>query len=112
MMDKWHEIQDFKKEDPTLTLENSGDSTFARAPYMYGAWAIQYLKQEKGRDVWVIANAEERIRITDIKRNADSIFVGMPVFESDLKLKKVQQPSRNYSPTPLLFVKIKVVRKY
>jgi len=53
MMDKWHEIQDFKKEDPTLTLENSGDSTFARAPYMYGAWAIQYLKQEKGMDVFL-----------------------------------------------------------
>jgi hypothetical protein len=50
---KLHEIQDFKKEDPTLTLENSGDSTFARAPYMYGAWAIQYLKQEKGMDVFL-----------------------------------------------------------
>jgi hypothetical protein len=53
MRDKWREIQDFKKEDPTLTLENSGDSTFARAPYMYGAWAIQYLKQEKGMDVFL-----------------------------------------------------------
>jgi hypothetical protein len=53
MMDKWHEIQDFKKEDPTLTLENSVASTFARAPYMYGAWAIQYLKQEKGMDVFL-----------------------------------------------------------
>jgi hypothetical protein len=53
MMDKWHEIQDFKKEDPTLTLENSVDSTFARAPYMFGAWAIQYLKQEKGVDVFL-----------------------------------------------------------
>ena len=53
MRDKWREIQDFKKEDPSLTLENSGDSTFARAPYMYGAWAIQYLKQEKGMDVFL-----------------------------------------------------------
>ena len=53
MMDKWHEIQDFKKEDPTLTLENSVASNFARAPYMYGAWAIQYLKQEKGMDVFL-----------------------------------------------------------
>jgi hypothetical protein len=53
MMDKWHEIQDFKKEDPTLTLENSVDSTFARAPYMFGAWAIQYLNQEKGMDVFL-----------------------------------------------------------
>ena len=53
MMDNWHEIQDFKKEDPTLTLENSVDSTFARAPYMFGAWAIQYLKQEKGIEVFL-----------------------------------------------------------
>ena len=42
-----------EKEDPTLTLENSVASTFARAPYMYGAWAIQYLKQEKGMDVFL-----------------------------------------------------------
>ena len=53
MMDKWHEIQDFKKEDPTLTLKNSGDTSFARAPYMYGAWAIQYLNHEKGVDVFL-----------------------------------------------------------
>ena len=53
MMDKWHEIQDFKKKEPTLTLENSGESTFARAPYMFGAWAIQYLKQEKGMEVFL-----------------------------------------------------------
>ena len=53
MMDKWREIQEFKKEDPALTLENSGDSTFARAPYMFGAWAIQFLKQEKGMDVFL-----------------------------------------------------------
>ena len=53
MRDKWREIQELKKEDPTLTLENSGDSTFARAPYMFGAWAIQYLKQEKGMDVFL-----------------------------------------------------------
>lgn len=53
MMDKWHEIKDFKKEDPTLTLENSGESTFARAPYMFGAWAIQFLKQEKGINVFL-----------------------------------------------------------
>ena len=53
MMDKWREIQEFRKEDPALTLENSGDSTFARAPYMFGAWAIQYLKHEKGMDVFL-----------------------------------------------------------
>ena len=53
MMDKWREIQEFKKEDPALTLENSGDSTFARAPYVFGAWAIQFLIQEKGVDVFL-----------------------------------------------------------
>ena len=53
MRDKWREIQEMKNEDPTLTLENSGDSTFARAPYMFGAWAIQYLKHEKSMDVFL-----------------------------------------------------------
>jgi hypothetical protein len=53
MRDKWREIQEMKIEDPTLTLENSGDSTFTRAPYMFGAWAIQYLKYEKSMDVFL-----------------------------------------------------------
>ena len=53
MRDKWREIQEMKIEDPTLTLENSGDSTFTRAPYMFGAWAIQYLKHENSMDVFL-----------------------------------------------------------
>ena len=53
MRDKWREIQEMKNEDPTLTLENSRDSTFTRAPYMFGAWAIQYLKHEKSMDVFL-----------------------------------------------------------
>ena len=53
MMSKMYEIREFQKDDPTLNLENSGESTFARAPYMFGAWAVQYLKHEKGMDVFL-----------------------------------------------------------
>lgn len=60
--------------------------TFMRADSLPIVFNLKMYK-EKGSDVWVIGNAEERIRITDIRRKGDSIFVGMPVFESDLKLK-------------------------
>jgi hypothetical protein len=53
MMSKMYEIREFQKADPTLNLKNSGESTFARAPYMFGAWAVQYLKHEKGMDVFL-----------------------------------------------------------
>jgi hypothetical protein len=52
-MSKMYEIREFQKADPALNLKNSGDSTFARAPYMFGAWAVQYLKHEKGMDVFL-----------------------------------------------------------
>jgi hypothetical protein len=53
LMSKMYEIREFQKADPALNLKNSGDSTFARAPYMFGAWAVQYLKHEKGMDVFL-----------------------------------------------------------
>lgn len=59
---------------------------FIRADSLPIVFNLRMLK-EKGKDVWVIANADERISITDIRRKGDSIFVGMPVFESALKLK-------------------------
>lgn len=37
---------------------------------------------------WVIKNGEERIEVTDIIQNGDSLFVQMPVFESSFKLIK------------------------
>jgi thiol-disulfide isomerase/thioredoxin len=48
-------------------------------------------KQENGKPVWYIRNAEERMRVTDIQLIGDSILVHMPVFESQFKLKKSGQ---------------------
>lgn len=44
-------------------------------------------KTERGKTVWVIQNAEERIRVDNISRKGDSLFIQMPVFESSFKLK-------------------------
>jgi peroxiredoxin len=43
-------------------------------------------KNEKGKDVWYIHNASEKIRVPDIKRIGDSILVEMPVFESQFRI--------------------------
>ena len=43
---------------------------------------------EKGKQVWYIRNASERIRVTDIQENGDSLIVQMPVFESQFRIKK------------------------
>lgn len=43
---------------------------------------------EKGKPVWFIRNASERIRVTDIKVKADSLIIEMPLFESRFRLKK------------------------
>ena len=53
MMEKVREIRELKELDPDLRLENSDVSNYPRAPYLLGAWAIQYLKREKGRDVFL-----------------------------------------------------------
>ena len=45
-------------------------------------------KTEKGKQVWYIRNAAERIKVTNIALNGDSLFVQMPVFESQFRLKK------------------------
>ncbi|MEO5594428.1 MAG: TlpA disulfide reductase family protein [Chitinophagaceae bacterium] len=43
---------------------------------------------EKGKPVWYIRNASERIRVTDIKVKGDSLIVQMPLFESQFKIKR------------------------
>jgi peroxiredoxin len=43
---------------------------------------------EKGKPVWYIRNATERIRVTDIQVKADSLIIQMPLFESQFRLKK------------------------
>lgn len=45
------------------------------------------VKTTDGKPVWSIRNAGERLEVTDIKQEADSILVQMPVFESGFYLK-------------------------
>lgn len=44
-------------------------------------------KKEKGKWVWYIHNAAERIRVDNISAVNDSVIVYMPVFESQFRLK-------------------------
>src|SRR5690242_13059792 len=41
---------------------------------------------QKGKPVWYIRNASERILVTDIQWNHDSLVVHMPLFESQFRL--------------------------
>ncbi|MEO6315050.1 MAG: TlpA disulfide reductase family protein [Chitinophagaceae bacterium] len=43
---------------------------------------------EKGKPVWYIRNASERIRVPDIMVKGDSLLIQMPLFESAFKIKK------------------------
>jgi len=45
-------------------------------------------KTAKGKTVWVIHNAAERINVDNITIEGDSLFVQMPVFESQFRVKK------------------------
>ena len=45
-------------------------------------------KTENGKPVWYIRNAAERIKVNNISIKGDSLFVQMPVFESQFRLKK------------------------
>ncbi len=47
-------------------------------------------KTEKGKPVWYIRNAAERIKVDNIKQEGDSLFVQMPVFESQFRVKKTK----------------------
>jgi len=49
---------------------------------------------EKGKPVWYIRNAGERLRVTDIQVNGDSMIVQMPLFESQFRIKKEDQGAR------------------
>ncbi|MES2848117.1 MAG: TlpA disulfide reductase family protein [Bacteroidota bacterium] len=43
---------------------------------------------EKGKPVWYIRNAVEKIRVDNILKKVDSLIVQMPVFESQFRIKK------------------------
>ena len=40
-----------------------------------------------GKQRLVIRNGEERLKVTDVKLNADSVFIRMPLFDSEFRLK-------------------------
>ncbi|HYM93952.1 MAG TPA: TlpA disulfide reductase family protein [Chitinophagaceae bacterium] len=42
-------------------------------------------KTEKGKPVWYIHNAAEKIKVTDIKTSGDSIMAQMPLYESQFR---------------------------
>lgn len=42
----------------------------------------------KGKPVWVIRNADEKLEVTDIRSSRDSVWIEMPFFESSFFLKK------------------------
>ena len=48
------------------------------------------LERQRGKsdETWIIRNADERIRVTDIRRKGDSLFADMPVFESFFRLRE------------------------
>ena len=52
--------------------------------------AIQY---KKGKPVWFIRNATEKIEVTAIEQKQDSILVQMPLFESEFRLQFVNNNS-------------------
>jgi len=41
---------------------------------------------EKGKPVWYIHNASEKIKVSNITKKSDSVIVQMPVFESEFRL--------------------------
>jgi thiol-disulfide isomerase/thioredoxin len=45
-------------------------------------------KHEKGKIFWIIKNAAEKIRVENIRHEGDSMILQMPVFESQLRVKK------------------------
>ena len=76
-------------------------SLFSQSTSFHGWWKAQLhredgniivfnfeWKEEHGKTTWYIRNAGERIRVTDITSVGDSLFVQMPVFESQFRLKK------------------------
>ena len=43
-------------------------------------------KTEKGKPVWYIYNAAEKIKVDNISKEGDSLFIQMPVFESQFRV--------------------------
>jgi peroxiredoxin len=48
-------------------------------------------KTLQGKPVWYIKNAAEKIKVDNIKEVGDSLFIQMPVFESQFRIKKTNK---------------------
>jgi hypothetical protein len=42
-----------------------------------------------GRTILAVMNGAERIKVTDIKYKGDSVFIRMPLFDSEFRVKRV-----------------------
>ena len=49
----------------------------------------------KGKPVWIITNASEKLRVDSIVRQGDSLFVEMPFFDSRMRMKMSADGSMN-----------------
>jgi thiol-disulfide isomerase/thioredoxin len=74
-------------------------SSFAHLPLPSGWWRASILRPDgntidfnvamqykKGKPVWFIRNATEKIEVTAIEQKQDSMLVQMPLFESEFRL--------------------------
>lgn len=69
-------------------------------PYSWSAQLIRsdgnkisftfFWKTEKGKPVWYIKNAAEKIRVDNIVVAGDSMIIQMPLFESQFRVKKIR----------------------
>ena len=53
LMAKLEDIEVLKKQNPELSLKNSGSAWESIAPYVYGAWAAAYLSHIAGKEAFV-----------------------------------------------------------
>lgn len=67
--------------------KNEHVMTLLRADSLPISCNVEILK-EGGRQVWVIRNGDERIRVTEMDERGDSVFFRMPVFESAFRLQR------------------------
>ena len=53
LMAKLEDIEVLKKQNPELSLKNSGSAWESIAPYVYGAWAAAYLSHIAGKEAFI-----------------------------------------------------------
>src|ERR1700744_6231798 len=94
-----HLIIQMKKILSLLILSILTITTFAQSKLQTGTWRgkLQTASGEKlpfnfvvsdtaGRQQIAIINGAERLKVTDVKTVGDSVFIHMPLFDSEFKL--------------------------